>query len=82
LNILATHALFLFGVIMWISDKDSLPATGVYVLTYCEDGVDYLDRYIICCIAEDGKWCDVDYYDVSHISHWMPLPEPPKRNKS
>lgn len=61
----------------WISVNDSLPAPHNYVLCYCE-GAHILDIYIICSIGEDGEWSDVDYYDVSKVSHWMPLPEPPK----
>ncbi len=62
----------------WISVKEKLPKPYQYVLCFCEKGVHHLDRYIICCVTENDEWNDVDYYDVSHISHWMPLPEPPK----
>lgn len=50
----------------WVSVKDRLPDVGNIVLIYSEtDGV-CLDSY-----SDDT----FDYFDVTH---WMPLPQPPK----
>jgi hypothetical protein len=61
----------------WVDCKERLPTPGEYVLTYCNDGGDYLDRYIIASVTDENIWNDNDYYDVSGITHWQPLPEPP-----
>lgn len=63
----------------WISVKDRLPNEGAYVLGLSDDGVIecrvtngvlksvWFSSHGCGCCAED---------DV--ITHWMPLPEPPK----
>ena len=50
----------------WISVEDRLPDIGIEVLVYSEDDGICVDYY-------DGD--SFGYYDVTH---WMPLPEPPK----
>ena len=58
----------------WISVKDRLPETGVEVLAY-SDGDIYT---VVHCI--DGSWiASSTYYDLYHVTHWMPLPEPPDK---
>ena len=50
----------------WISVEDRLPDVGKFVLIYSEiNGV--------CLDYHDGA--TFGYYDVTH---WMPLPQPPK----
>lgn len=57
----------------WISVKDRLPEDGEYVLTYNEDDIGYeigmryyiKGAFIAGCVNRD-------------VTHWMPLPEPPK----
>jgi hypothetical protein len=57
---------------VWISVKDSLPDIGKDVLTY--DGEYILVEYLL--LDEDiFTWSCSDFDD---ITHWMPLPEPPK----
>lgn len=67
----------------WISVKDRLPETKVdsfgdtsdYVLAYrchpvgCVD-IEYYDKGL-------NRWNGDNQYD-GHITHWQPLPEPPK----
>ena len=56
----------------WISVKERLPVREVKVLTYGVYGfsVNYLDKF-------SGKWRGVNGRP-QWITHWMPLPEPPK----
>lgn len=67
----------------WISVKDRLPEERVRVLTIDSrfpESVEYRIDYII--LFEDPKepyiWARrlVDEYDK--VTHWIPLPEPPK----
>lgn len=62
----------------WISVEDRLPDFGQRVLVvckhnYCEDD-DFID-ILISVIFEDKIWRTWSGYKVTH---WMPLPEPPK----
>ena len=50
----------------WISVTERLPDIGVEVIVYSEDDGICVDYY-------DGD--SFGYYDVTH---WMPLPQPPK----
>ena len=50
----------------WISVKDRLPDVGKFVLIYSENNGVFMDYH-------DGA--TFGYYDVTH---WMPLPQPPK----
>ena len=54
----------------WISVEDRLPDKYNSVLIFCEGEVriDYIDSY--------GIWHDNFQY---RVTHWMPLPEPPKK---
>lgn len=57
----------------WISVKDRLPNIAQPVLAYSgeELGIGFAYLY------SDGKW----YGDCGDVTHWMPLPEPPKMEK-
>ena len=61
------------GTPKWIPVTERLPAKYKDVLTYRLSGCD-----VDCCIdTKSGKWFGdaICCYDVTH---WMPLPEPPK----
>lgn len=59
------------SVSQWISVKDRLPECGVEVITFrCESGFSIESR------NELGFYFDYDILD--DVTHWMPLPEPPK----
>jgi len=64
----------------WISVKDRLPLYKQVILVY-------LDNKIITEAVYRGEYCKGEHmfriqltYDDTHerITHWMPLPEPPK----
>ncbi len=56
----------------WISVKDRLPEPGSYVLVFTDDHCDYTAHY-------DGYWWLSGKPALSYkVTHWMPLPEPPK----
>lgn len=53
----------------WIKCTENLPEQGIKCLVF-----DAETKYIsINIIMEDGKW-----YVGYNITHWMPLPQPPK----
>ena len=61
----------------WISVKDKMPEPLKNVLGYCQSW----DRPYICFTSrtiegKSGYW--VSSVNFSKITHWMPLPEPPK----
>ena len=53
----------------WISVEERLPPKNEMVLIFC-GGARELDW-----ICSTGLWYDHDY---TLVTHWMPLPEPPK----
>jgi hypothetical protein len=53
----------------WISVDERLPQKHDEVLVFC-DGARQLDF-----ICSSGRWYD---HDHKKVTHWMPLPEPPK----
>lgn len=60
----------------WISVKDRLPEDIINVLIYnpeLEGGVDVAFYDI-----NENEWCGLSSYRLIGITHWMPLPEPPK----
>lgn len=61
----------------WISVKDRLPEVDQGILLYWNDDIctGYLTKY-----GNDFIFCDgfTDDYEKEFVTHWMPLPEPPK----
>jgi hypothetical protein len=65
----------------WISVKDRLPVDGEYVLVYAKNGTRrYKIDSAIYCEEKKYHWrfFDIPNYFGKYITHWMPLPEPPK----
>lgn len=58
----------------WISVKERLPEAGEDVIAYLGEGI-----FEICWMLKDGVWETRDsYLDTDAVTHWMPLPKPPK----
>ena len=77
----------------WISVKDKLPSeNGKYLVAYTNTFGDYIDIVRYTLNYEDPydfvphlkgravwyEYGEVEDYEVYNITHWMPLPEPPK----
>ena len=63
-------------MIEWISVQDRLPKNHTQVLCYFKYEPEGPD--IICenTYHKSGKWLS----DGDKVTHWMPLPEPPKED--
>lgn len=66
----------------WIRPKDNLPKEYENVLLYVDDGRSkYITFGYMLSISEDilefNTFGD-EYFEVSDVLYWMPLPEPPK----
>ena len=57
----------------WISVEEELPKENEWVLT-CNRG----GSVNLLMLAGNGYWYDKDVGLHHHITHWMPLPAPPK----
>ena len=62
----------------WTSVKDVLPENGAEVLAWSSSGFAYVDWWI------DGAWKVNELVDGKHefVTHWMPLPPPPKEDEA
>ena len=66
----------------WISVKDRLPEEGDYVLCVLK-GFNYGGKIQVCKFCPADKFKDKPYFEhfrngFPSVTHWMPLPEPPK----
>ena len=61
----------------WISVKDRLPEKRGDYLIYNTDGIVWPYWYN----PEDKRWYDNCGYLTESVTHWMPLPEPPKKGE-
>ena len=60
----------------WISVKDRLPEVDVDVLTIANVTGEHIA--MVDCITETGSWLLQGGDDLSQVTHWRYLPEPPK----
>lgn len=63
----------------WISVEERLPPTGKAVLVYVNNA-----KGVWPCVtidAWDGSWVKNADSEWHIVSHWMPLPEPPKEEE-
>ena len=76
----------------WISVEERLPErNGTYIVTACDEGEPYdmiiwNDTVVVCAEYYKGCWTweenNIEYSLDGIVTHWMPLPEPPKGEKS
>lgn len=64
----------------WIKTSEKLPEADTRVIAYKKDS--YLKIHFLWYNKYHNCWDDEDaddfYCDIDQVSHWMPLPEPPK----
>ena len=61
----------------WISVKDRLPERRTYVLCYFKYEPESPNVVVENYYHGGGHWLS----EGSHVTHWMPLPEPPKESE-
>ena len=66
----------------WISVNDKLPEEGEYVLCVLK-GFNYGGKIQVCKFVPADKFKDKPYFEnfrngFPSVTHWMPLPQPPK----
>lgn len=69
----------------WISVDDRLPEEGEYVLCVLK-GFNYGGKIQVCKFVPADKFKDKPYFEhfrngFPSVTHWMPLPEPPKEDE-
>lgn len=77
------HEVFKINNPEWISVKERLPENGIDVLVHDAFGDPTISISTAAYSNVDGKWIDYlgnDHNYQSDITHWMPLPTPPKNN--
>ena len=64
----------------WISIKDGLP--GEKCLAYSSECMEMMIGYVSGCLASwTGYRCEDENETMFNVTHWIPLPEPPKEVK-
>lgn len=68
----------------WISVKDEMPGEDTFEVLVKVDEPFFgttEPKLIVAYYAHDlMQWiCDLTSREVYHVTHWMPLPEPPKQ---
>lgn len=59
----------------WISVKERLPEDDEHYLVWCSDN----NSRELALYYGDGEWLTEDLENITRVvTHWMPLPEPPK----
>ena len=56
----------------WVSVEERLPKNGQWVLTYCGGYANWFEL---------NKWCGDSWLKIMPVTHWLPLPEPPKEDE-
>jgi len=60
----------------WVDVNNRMPEEGVNVMAYTVSEFYEVMHY------EDGYWIDLDFTMIKpiYVTHWMPLPKPPKKD--
>ena len=67
----------LAAVPKWISVEERLPDVAEKVITY---NGDFVSENWLCTVASKDGRINVWAYSEGFVTHWMPLPEPPKED--
>lgn len=59
----------------WISVEDRLPELEKNVLIFSNFGT-YTGE-----LKMHNEWADHHLYEIDQVTHWMPLPSPPREDK-
>ena len=62
----------------WISVKDELPKTGEYVVCIAKRNPFSRFMPMVARIEKNGWVNPITEQYISEITHWMPMPQPPK----
>jgi hypothetical protein len=64
----------------WINSEDRLPEEYCQCLIYCPQSFPKNSRVLAANYYDDNKKFYCDAFEQVHedVTHWMPLPEPPK----
>ena len=63
----------------WISVKDRLPEDGEYVVCIAKRNPFSMFMPMVARINKNGWVNPITEQYISEVTHWIPLPEPPKR---
>lgn len=66
----------------WISVKDRLPENGGYVVCIAKRNPFSRFMPMVARIKKNGWVNPITEQYISHVTHWMPLPEPPKEEET
>ena len=62
----------------WISVEERLPEPGSIVDIYSESSGRETNIKYWGMSIRGGEWINQDEYWLDYVTHWMPLPNPPK----
>ena len=66
----------------WISVKDRLPEAGGYVVCIAKRNPFSRFMPMVARIEKNGWVNPITEQYISEVTHWMPMPEPPEREKT
>lgn len=66
----------------WISVKDRLPEPGRYVACIAKRNPFSRFMPMVARIEKNGWANPITEQYISEVTHWLPLPEPPKEGKN
>ena len=65
----------------WISVKDKMPQPGRYVACIAKRNPFSRFMPMVARIEKNGWANPITEQYISEVTHWLPLPEPPKEDK-
>jgi len=65
--------------VKWISVNESLPEINARVIVCNQHGNIYINSIVVQNGLADSTWLSQIDNDYEEVTHWMPLPKPPKK---